>query len=133
VITPRADWPWYYSHDQELWIEAGSREDAIYEGSECVEPGAAFEIAQCTPKGPWPTLFADAGELCEFIDEQNEDNAFEEGFTAEAGLSKADLAPLTDAINALWAAFLDKHQPRSRGLFSGPAETVTAIDPEDSS
>ena len=121
----RADWPWYWSHNQEVWMEAGNREDAIEQGSESLEPGDAFEIAQCTPKGPWPTLFADAAELCEFIDDQNEDNSFEDCFTEEAGISNADLKPLADAINALWAAFLEQHKPCSRALLSGPVETIT--------
>jgi hypothetical protein len=122
---------WYYSTNEEWWNEAGSRDAAIAEGGDAVDPGEGFWIAQAFPKGPWPTLFHDIDDLAEFIDDRNEDNSFEDAFTEEAGLSKDDLTPLAAAINALWSDFLAKRNPLSRALIIGPSEYVVIPTPDE--
>lgn len=123
---PRVGWDWYFSTTSgELWCEHGTRENAIEAGMLEVEPAESFQIAQGAPTAPWPKLFVSASDLGEYIDDSNEDNSYEDGFTEEAGLTLADLTPLVDEINAAWARFLALHKPTSNRLDVGPAETIT--------
>jgi len=123
---PRAAWDWYFSTTNgELWCEPGSREAAIAAGLLEVAPGECFLIAQGAPMEPWPKLFDTASRLGEYIDESNEDNSYEDGFTEEAGLSIKDLTPLVDEINAAWGRFIAIHKPTSNRLHVGPTEEIT--------
>ncbi|MGH7018572.1 MAG: hypothetical protein ACREEY_01750 [Brevundimonas sp.] len=122
---------WYYSTvDDERWTmtDAVDTAGAIAEGREHHSDGAPFEVAEGTARGPWDMLFRDAGDLAEHIDGLNEDASYEEPFTEEAGLTQADLAPLCDQINALWAAFIEKENPRSNLLQLGKAIQVPAAE-----
>lgn len=124
-IDPRADWDWYFSTTNgELWCEPGTRENAIAAGLLEVQPGETFLIAQGAPHAPWPKLFDTASSLGEYIDDTNEDNSFEDGFTDEAGLTLATLTSLVDEINAVWTRFLALHKPTSNRLDVGPTEEI---------
>lgn len=119
----------YTSPNEEIWNGyLGSRDEAVAEGRANYADGAAFQVAQGSPKAPWPKLFDSWDSIAEFIDDSNEDNSFEDGFCDEAGLSEVELQPLADAINALWATFLNEHTPRSRGLDLSGAEDIPATE-----
>lgn len=122
---------WYYSIvDEERWTmtDAVDMAGAIAEGREHHDDGAPFEVAEGTAHGPWNMLFRDADDLAEHIDGLNEDATYEEPFTEEAGLTKADLGPLCDQINELWAAFIEKKKPRSNLLKLGKPIQVPAVE-----
>ena len=121
---------WYYSTEDNRWniTDAVDMAGAIEEGREHHHDGAPFEVAEGTAHGPFDKLFSDWRDLGEHIDGFNEDASYEEGFTEEAGLAETDLAPLCDQINALWAAFVVKENPRSNLLQLGQPIQVPAAE-----
>lgn len=121
---------WYYSTEDDRWTvtDAVDMAGAIAEGREHHDDGAPFEVAEGRAHGPWNQLFRDGDDLAEHIDGLNEDASYEEPFNQEAGLTKADLAPLCDQINALWAAFVEKEKPRSNLLQLGKPIQVPAAE-----
>lgn len=129
---------WFYENSDDLWYgDLATREEAIEEGRNNHDDGRPFQIAKGSYAAPWDQLFSDWQSLATFIDDNNEDQSFEECFTEEANLGKADLEPLWNEINAVWRAFVDSHKPVSRLLnFSvredvpGTKEWIAENEPE---
>ena len=118
---------WFYSTNEELWCgDVATREEAISAGRRDHAAGAPFKIAEGRHKGPWPRLFDSVGDLREFIDNANEDNAFEEAFTEEANLSDAAFTEMLAEINQSYDRWLKRHQPISNALDLGATEDIPA-------
>lgn len=118
---------WYYaaSFDADWWSAAESRDDAIAQGR-AAYPGEAFCIGEGEGHAPGDCLFDDLDQLAEHIDENNEDRAWEETFTAEAGV---DLEPLLKAVNEAWRAWVAEHRPTSKLLDFTNQEEIAAAQP----
>lgn len=108
---------WFYSTTDDLFNgDCATREEAIAAGRDYHEDGGPFEIGQGSFYSPWDKLFHDWNRLAEFIDDNNEDASYEEGFCEEAGLGRPDIEPLFNDLTAVWQAFLAKRNPVSRKL-----------------
>lgn len=128
VAATMTNGSWYFSGHDDLWMisQAKSQSEVIEEGRDYHSDGEPFQVAYGAPRGAWPTLFSDWDDLAEYIDSGHEDNAFEEPFTTEAGLGKAELQPLCDELNAVWVRFVERVKPTSSLLNLGPSIDVPA-------
>lgn len=126
---------WYYagSFDADRWHRAESKAEAMVGGAEMVEPGEKYSIGEGDGHAPFSKLFVDVGDLQGYIDDRNEELAYEDAFTAEANLSDDDLKPLVDAINKAWTDFIALHKPRSNLIDFTCQEEITrpAQEPVD--
>lgn len=123
---------WYYagSFDADWWRRAESRAEAISAGADMVEPGEKYSIGDGDGHAPFSKLFVDVSDLRGYIDDRNEELAYEDAFSAEANISDEDLRPLVDAINKAWTDFVALHNPRSNLIDFTSQEEITRPAPE---